>query len=237
MKELPVENLYRKIQDRRIETRILYCIQNGFYIPFLNVFLYLMTNNAFLSSAVALKLYSTNYYYWFGEHYDYMPKKLNWIKQFVRFTDSGHIASFIYVLYPDFLPIAYNIHFTITFGYWLGKLSFDSMDKDVIFLPELHSPFQKLWSAMNHSVPLLLLTHKLIIKDVCYHYFTWEDLKWSYYWLYVWFFCVYLTWRIATGDCVYRVLAYETPMKKKLVFIFLINGILFLGNTTGYLLC
>jgi hypothetical protein len=77
----------------------------------------------------------------------------------------------------------------------------------------------------------------LILKDVCYDYFTWEDLKWSYYWLYIWFFCVYFTWRFATGDCVYRILAYETPMKKKLVFIFMINGILFLGNTTGYLLC
>jgi len=222
--------------SRPIENIILYYIQNGFYIPFIHLLLYFVTNNMFLSTAIALKLYPANYYYWFEEHYHYMPRKLNWIKQFVRFTDSGHIASFIYLIYPHFFPIAYNVHFTITVGYWLGKLSMYHADKDIIFLPELNNTFQTLWSGMIHSIPLSLFIYHLVNKNECYNYFTWEDLKWSYCWLYIWFFCIYLSWRLATGDCVYYILDNDVPMKKKVLAIVFINGIMCIGNMSGYLL-
>jgi hypothetical protein len=212
------------------------CIKNGYYIPTIHASLYYMTGDAFVSTSLAMKLYPANYFYWFGEYYDFrIPKKYNWVKQFVRFTDTGYMASYIYILYPDFLPVTYNVHFLITFGYWFGKQTC-KMDMDLYPISGLNKNFVIAWSDVNHGIHWVLLTYKIISSDMCSEHFTLEHLKWSYYWLYAWFFAIYLPWRIMTGDCVYEIFASDTPWSKKIAFVGIMHLLIALGNTTGYLL-
>lgn len=212
------------------------CIKNGYYIPPIHAALYYITGDAFVSTSLAMKIYPANYFYWFGEYYDFrIPKSYNWAKQFVRFTDTGYLASYIYILYPDFLPVAYNVHFLITFGYWIGKLTC-RMDMDLKPIEGLNKNFEKAWSDLNHGIHLILLTDKIISSDMCSEHFTLEHLKWSYYWMYTWFFTIYLPWRLTTGDCVYGIFSSDTPWSKKIAFVAIMNGLLALGNAIGYLL-
>lgn len=211
-------------------------LKNGYYIPVIHVGLYYVTGDAFVSTSVAMKIYPANYFYWFGEYYDFrIPKRYNWVKQFVRFTDTGYLASYIYIIYPEFFPIAYNVQYIITFGYWIGKI-ICGLEMAFKPLPGLNKQFEIAWSNINHGIHLLLLTYKMLTDDVCYDHFTMQHLKWSYYWMYIWFFAIYLPWRITTGDCVYGIFSSDTPISKKIIFVCLMHGLIALGNTTGYLL-
>lgn len=211
-------------------------MKNGYYIPAVHVAFYYITGDAVVSTTAAMKMYPANYFYWFGEYYDFrIPKSYNWVKQFVRFTDTGYLASVIYIVNPDFLPIAFNVHFLITFGYWIGKQTC-KMDMDLKPLPGLNKVFEIAWSDVNHGIHLMFLTYRIITSDICTEHFTLEHLKWSYYWMYTWFFAIYLPWRITTGDCVYGIFSSDTPISKKIIFVGMMHGLIALGNTTGYLL-
>ena len=230
-------NAYYTIVEISSSEPVQNCIKNGYYIPAVHAAFYYITGDAVVSTTAAMKMYPANYYYWFGEYYDFrIPKSYNWIKQFVRFTDTGYLASFIYIVYPDFFPINYNIQYVITFGYWIGKMSELSPHIDLVDDPELNRTFELSWSNVNHGIHLVLLTYRMVTEDVCYDHFTIQHLKWSYYWVYIWFFTIYLPWRIITGDCVYGVLSSDTPISKKIGFIILMHVIVAIGNTTGYLL-
>jgi hypothetical protein len=212
-------------------------IKNGLYIPFLYIGLYFATQDLFLSTTVALKSYTTNYFYWFGSRYHYLAPQYNWIKQFTRFTDTGCIASTIYYISPRFLPLAFNVHFVITFGYWIGKAFFSMQDSDMIIDPILIQGVDKVFSMLNHSLPLMMLIYKVSNSDhECSSLFTQHDIQMTYYWVYTWFLCIYIPWRIYTHDCVYNVLEYKTPNEKKIGFIALIHVLVLIGNATGYLL-
>ena len=89
-------------------------IKNGCYVPIVYIGLWYLTNDFYLSTMIALKLHTMNYYFWFEHHYNFLPSPYNFLKQFVRFTDSGVIASFIYYFYPAFFPIAHNVQFLVT---------------------------------------------------------------------------------------------------------------------------
>lgn len=229
--------LYDKVLDISRYEKVRTCIKNGYYIPVVHVAFYYITGDAVISTTAAMKLYPANYYYWFGEHYDFqIPKSYNWVKQFVRFTDTGYLASFIYIINPDFFPITYNIQYIITFGYWIGKLNY-TMDMDLKPIEGLNKNFEIAWSNVNHGIHLALLTYRMVSADICYYdHFTLEHLKWSYYWMYTWFFVIYLPWRITTGDCVYGIFSSDTPWSKKIIFVCLMHVIIALGNATGYLL-
>ena len=215
-------------------------IRNGLYIPFLHIFMYYITNNVFLSTIIALKMYPANYFFWFSHHYYYknIPKQLYFVKQFVRFTDSGHIASFIYFLSPSFYPVAYNIHFVITVGYWTGRIILKLEDKDDIFTPENITLFENMWSYSIHILPLLLLVRELWIEpSICKkEVFILKDLYYSYLWLFTWFFCIYIPWRLITNDYLYTVFAPKTDIKTQLFFSFFIIFLIFIANSSGSIL-
>jgi hypothetical protein len=212
-------------------------IKNGLHIPFFYAFLYLLTQDFFLSTTLALKSYTVNYFYWFGSRYTYLSPQYNWLKQFVRFTDTGCIASTIYYIYPQFLPVAFNVHFVITFGYWIGKIFFSMQDSDSISHPILIQGVDKLFSTLNHSLPLMMFIYKLRNSQYeCSSLFLWQDIQMTYYWVYTWFLCIYIPWRIYTHDCVYNILENNTPMQQKMGFIGFIHLLVFIGNVTGYLL-
>jgi hypothetical protein len=211
-------------------------LQNGYYIPFLHAGLYIITNDIYLSSIIALKIYPLNYFYWFSDQYSYLPnKRYNWIKQFIRFTDTGHLVSFLYYFYPQILPIAFNVHFIITFGYWGGRIAFKMKDSDQLQIPTFDHNFEEMWVALVHGLPIVLLSNRILHHDICIVYSI-EDLKFSYLWLYSWFIGIYLPWRIYTKDYVYNVLLDFTDYKKMGVFILFIHIIILLGHMTGLLL-
>jgi hypothetical protein len=208
-------------------------LQNGYYIPFLHAGLYIITNDIYLSSIITLKTYSANYFYWFSNHYSYLPnRQYNWVKQFIRFTDTGHIASFLYYFYPQTLPIAFNIHFVITFGYWGGRVAFKMKDSDQLQLTTIDHRFEEMWTSMVHGVPIVLLSNRILHQDVCMLYSD-EYLRISYIWLYIWFFGIYLPWRYYTGDYVYNVISDFTDYKKIISFGLFIHMIIFLGHMIG----
>jgi hypothetical protein len=229
-------NAYYTIVEISSNQSVQSYIKNGYYIPAIHAALYYVTGDAVISTTVAMKLYPANYFYWFGEYYDFrIPKKYNWIKQFVRFTDTGYLASYIYIVYPEFFPITYNIQYTLTLGFWIGKLIF-KMDIYLNPIPGLNKNFETAWSNVNHGIHLALLTYRMLTDDVCHDHFTIQDLTWTYYWMYTWFFVIYMPWRLITGDCVYGVFSSDTPWSKKIIFVCLMHGIIALGNATGYLL-
>jgi len=213
---------------------IKYAVKNGYYIPILHAGIYMITNDHFLSTIIALKAYPANYFYWFCGYYSYLPKH-NWVKQFIRFTDSGHIVSFLYYFYPQYLPLAFNVHYVITFGYWGGRIALKMSDADKLIIPEIDPVFEETWSGMIHSVPLILLTQRILNQTECVP-FDYDSLKLTYGWNYFWLFAIYIPWRLYTGDCVYDILSHKSSWKKIAVFFAFIHFLVLTGNFTGYLM-
>ena len=224
MIELPAEYVYK-------------LVSNGFYIPFFYAFMYAATGNFFLSTIVALKLFPANYYYWFEHHYSYMPSPYNALKQFVRFTDTGHIVSFLYYFDRRWLPIAFNTHFVITVGYWAGKALFAVRDPDDIARADIVPWFSRGWSYLNHSVPLALFVYEIVGSgDRCIGLFTWDSLYASYVWFYAWAICIYFPWRLVTGDIVYSILSIDTPLTAICAFGSMIHLLYLAAHGLGFIL-
>jgi hypothetical protein len=211
--------------------------KNGFYIPIVSVLLYQASGDLFLSSIIGLKLFPANFFYWFYEKFTYFPepyKRLNQFKQFVRLTDSGHIVSFVYYFYPQFFPIAFNLHFIITLGYWYSVIVLKMSDTTEFIDGEYVVWFNNLWAYAVHGIPLVLLIRELMVQDVCYHYFTVNDLYYSYAWVYSWLLFVYLPWRYFTKDPVYSILDTNGPFSIKIKIFTIMNVALFISNIVGY---
>lgn len=210
---------------------------NGLYIPFIFFTHYFLYRHFFLSIAISLKIYSSNYFFWFNDDYSYkgLPRRLNWIKQFVRFTDTGHIISFLYCTYPTILPIAFNTHFIITFAYWIGHFFFQMKDCDIIqnaiTIPFIDNTF----NIFNHLLPLILLTFELW-KHPELAIFDYTSLFYSYLWIVTWFCFIYIPWRSYTGDCVYNILHATVHYSKIFTFVMVISGLYIASNTCGYYL-
>jgi len=215
-------------------------IKNALYFPVIQFFIYNVSNDFFLSNIIIQKLYVSNYYYHFAYLYNYIPQKYVWMKQFIRFTDTGHIASFLYYFYPEFLPIAHNVHFVITFGYWISKLLFHMSDLDDIADKEYITWFGNLWTYGNHGLIYLLLLYQITTKQYYnassqYHnYFTYNDLLYTYMWLYMWFICIYLPWRYYTKDAVYSILSNKSSIKHKISIVIIMHLFIYIANTFGY---
>jgi len=219
---------------------LVHYIKNGVYIPFLQLALFYLTNDLFLSSIIAIKLYPANYYCVFYHHYKYrnLPKWVGILKQFVRFTDTGNIVSFLYFFYPEFFPLAFNIHFFITFGFWGCVLFLNMRDLDDRYHPEIMTKYATLWSIHNHIVPFALFVREFFIHpELCtYSLFSLNNLLHSYKWLYGWFIFIYLPWRIMTHDCVYSVLSYDTSIKTLVELLLFIHTLFIFSNINGFLL-
>jgi hypothetical protein len=209
-----------------------YFIKNGFYIPILHV-LSSKIIGLFLSSVICNQLYTVNYFYWFCNYFDFgIPKKLNSIKQFINFTYSGNLALYIYYFFPSFLPVCHNIHFIITFSYWVGRFLYKCEDTDQIHHPEVCNNYIKVWSYFTHIFPYLLCLQELKNNDVTFNYIT---MCYTCLWTYAWAILIYIPWRIATRDPVYTMLQTLTP-KILLEYLITIHVIIGGSNCVGYLI-
>ena len=208
---------------------MLYLIKNGFYIPLLHILSFKFIG-FFLSSVICNQLYTINYFYWFGDRLNFgIPKKLNVIKQFVNFTYSGNLALYIYYFFPSFLPVCHNIHFIITFSYWVGKIVYNCEDTDELYYPDVSNRFVKLWSYVRHILPYVLCLNEMKNKVVEFNYCT---LGSTYLWAYSWLILIYIPWRITTGDYVYTMLENLSP-KKLLEYLAAIHVIVGCSNLVG----
>jgi hypothetical protein len=232
------------------QTMLEIYIKNGFYIHFIHSFLYWATQNIYISSIIAIKLYSTNYFYWYGHHFTYLQNpRYNWIKQFVRFTDTGHFASILPLFFPSSLPVAHNIHFIIMAGYWIGKLAFNLKDADKLNLKDNYGWHTDICTYIHHSVPYLLIHHlysqesqssiqQTVGSLVCAHEYNYQTLQHTYLWLYSWLFFIYIPWRVYTGDTVYSILdTRQTPKKYIFGFVFFMHVLAFISNYVGRFAC
>lgn len=211
----------------------IYYFENGYYIPFVFLFLLIFTNDLFLSTIITLKLYQANYYFHFAYLYNHLPGNFVMLKQFVRFTDSGHLVSFLFYLFPRLASLAFNIHFVITFAYWIGVIFFSLKDTDDITSVALNKNYEYMWIVLNHSLPLILVVNEisgLDFKDELFHQ---NDLYFSLLWGWTWLVFIYLPWRLITEDCVYSVLAYEKPFIFKASFMIMTHLVMILANYVG----
>ena len=220
-----------------IQKNILYInlfLVNGLYIPFFFIIHYFYYQKLILTTFISLKLYSANYFYWYNHLYRYpnIPKQLNWVKQFIRFTDTGHLISFLYLWYPNILPIAFNTHFIITSMYWIGKLYFDMKDCDSVNDAFVIKPIEYLFCYCNHSIPLFIFLHEIIYQPE-YAIFNVNSLLYSYCWMISWLTFIYTPWRYLTEDPVYTILHINTSNKDKICFILLTGGMYLLSNMIG----
>ena len=201
------------LNKTQTQTQITKYIKNGFHIHLIHAALQHITNNTFLSATICIKLYSINYFYWYGDLYTYLPNpRHNWLKQFIRFTDTGHIASFGYYFFPKLIPLqlAHNVHFIIMVGYWVGKLIFDLKDADRIDSSSLSTDIIE-WHTdvctyIHHTVPYMLIVYELWSYPSIEIVNNNNTLIYTYGWIYSWFFWIYLPWRFYTGDTVYSIL-------------------------------
>lgn len=218
-------------------------IKNGLYIHFIQAFLYWATQNIYISSIIAIKLYSANYFYWYGHHFTYLQNsRYNWIKQFVRFTDTGHLASILPLFFPSSLPVAHNIHFIIMAGYWIGKLAFNLKDADKLNLKDNYEWHTDMCTYIHHSVPYLLIHHLFSqeshSRSNCDNEYNYNSLQHTYLWLYSWLFFIYIPWRLYTGDTVYSILdTKQTPKKYIFGFVFFMHVLAFMSNYVGRFAC
>lgn len=225
-----------------MQQNIYTILKNGYYIPLLFPLVYYYTNHLLLSTTITLKMFPANYMFWYSHKFNYgfADRRYNQIKQVVRFTDTGYLASILAIQSPAYLPFSFNIHFAITFGYWIAKGVLGLDDVDRTNGPTYDIVFEKFWGAIIHGIPLAILLQKILTTnylDQCPYYFSPRDLMVSYVWLWVWGVFVYIPWRIKTGDPVYSFMDWKTPVVVKIGGIVLIHALLVISNITGRYIC
>lgn len=222
-----------------MQQTIYIILKNGYYIPFLFPIIYYNTQNVLLSTTATLKMFPANYFHWYSHKFDYRfaDHRYNQLKQFVRFTDTGYLASILAIMSSAYIPNAFNIHFAITFGYWIAKGALGLDDVDNSNGHEYDVGFERFWAGLIHGLPLALLTYNLVFanawEDTCPYYFSPRDLIMSYAWLLTWFFGVYLPWRIRTGDPVYSFMDAKTTIVFKIAGFILMHALLGISNMVG----
>lgn len=128
------------------------------------------------------------------------------------------------------MPIAFNTHFVITFGYWISRIAFGMTDF-ITEDPEYSKAGEEFWASLVHGWPLLLLLGDLRNIDTCPYYGTRQDLVWSYAWILGWALFVYLPWRQRTGDPVYSIMSDKVPIAKRIAICGFMISLITVSNS------
>jgi hypothetical protein len=134
------------------------------------------------------------------------------------------------------LPLAHNVHFMITFAYWISKLFLGMEDLDDRNNDPIILSFERLMTALNHGLVYSIILYRMLIDDECNNNFTTKDFNYTCMWLYSWAIFIYTPWRYFTGDPVYSILANDKPVITILSAFVLMNSCAYLSNLVGYLL-
>ena len=204
--------------------------KNGLHIPILYFIFNFFLENDLFSYTLMMKIFSINYYYNYYKSFNKLTFIQSQIKPWVRFTDTGYIATLIYYFNPNFYPIAFNIHFTICIGYWCIMTFFGISDVDGIKGETFYYYYQKIMSYSLHLLPLIMLS-----KDLCIYQklFDEKSLLFSTLWTISWFFFVLIPWKIITKDSIYTIFNDNVANSKKLFVIIFMLSLVNLSNNIG----
>ena len=72
--------------------------------------------------------------------------------------------------------------------------------------------------------------HRLAIDQI----FDYHTLWITYQWIYIWFFMVYIPWRIYTGDVIYTIMDINNGIEKPMKFFYFLNILVGISNIFGY---
>ena len=134
------------------------------------------------------------------------------------------------------LPLAHNVHFIITFAYWIAKVFLGMKDQDDRNNDPTIVAFERLMTTSNHGLVYLIILYRMLTDAQCNSHFTTTYFKYTCMWLYSWCIFIYIPWRYFTGDPVYSILANDTPVKTLLSAIILMNSCAYISNLVGYLI-
>lgn len=206
---------------------------NGGFLPIVFLATLALSNNLFLACIITMKCYTSNYFFWFNDEYHFknLPRKFNWIKQFVRFTDTGNLASILVYFDSSWLQIAFVVHFIITIGYWYGKCWFQMKDLDSVKNPRINRSIESFFCTCNHGLPLCFLLYFAINSDNTTFNTWFKNCLGSFLWMYTWATCIYLPWRLFTKDPVYELFDWnKTPFTISLFFVSIVHVVAIIGN-------
>lgn len=204
--------------------------KNGIHIMLLCIFFSFYDPLA--AFYVFLKAHSAYYYIQFNHLYS-NPRLFVW-KHMIRLTDTGHIANALFYFDRSWLPVAHNVHFMISFGYYIAVFFFGMTDSDDIDNKEIIPAIHVFHSHVNHTMNLAILMYlNFHSQDNENGVFDNRTLFLSVMWTHAWLFFVYTPWKIMTSDPVYSVLSDSVPTAKKVLIILGFHLILYIGNEVG----
>ena len=207
-------------------------IKKGFYIPIISIFLYFMYSDIYISSLFFLKGYIVNYYYFYAQYYP--NPSMHKIIHFFRLTDSGHIASLLFILNKKYVSLAHNIHFVIDVGYYIAYLLFN-MKPSISYNNNI---LEKIHDSSVHSLFYIFIVHYIFNhknEEICN--FNNESLFYTYAWINGWFIFIFIPWVYCTNIYFYSVLEPSKPLYLRLGMIMFMNSLVYIGNETGKFLC
>lgn len=204
-------------------------IKNGLHIPFLFFVFNIFFHNSLISYTLMMKFFSINYYLNYRSSSSNLTFLQYQIKPWIRFTDTGYISTLIYYFYPHFFPIAFNIHFAITIGYWVIMFLFTISNVDIIHKDKFYY-FNKFMSYKLHILPLFLLSY-----DFCSNSYLFDNnsLFYSVLWSVSWFLFILLPWKYFTNDSIYSIFDDDVPFSKKSTVVLSILALIYISNTIG----
>lgn len=177
-------------------------IKNGIFVPYIYfIILNILNNNYLLSTAISIRLFTINYFYWFAE-WSFRGQ----LKQFVRFTDSQTVLCLLYYyLNKNKLieKITYNILLLVTFGFWIGKLSGIDETSTAILIkyPFFQTEINNLYHYINHGLLFLLFS---IDKPIFYG-FTIDAINKTLLFILFYLMLIYIPWYVITNDTIYNI--------------------------------
>lgn len=214
-----------------------YIYQNGHYIPFLYPIVYSFLQNHLLTSTILLKALAVNFFIHFGHLLSYAHIAPPPLKAFVRFTDSGYIATFLTYFQPKLFPIAFNVHMFITIAFFTVVLCFSDSDVDDIYDDAIDFQYTRIWSYTIHGLfTLFFLYHLVNPKNKTTYTFNNETYFQTLTWMIIWFCLIYIPWRLLTGDPVYAVLGDDSSTITKIGVVCLVFVIFYITNSIGRVL-
>ena len=205
-------------------------VMNGLHLPFLALFAVALGGEPLFIFILFMKLVPYNYYNCFHHFVD--DNDYFYLKHMVRLTDSGHVASMLFYFYPEYLPIAHNVHFIITFSYWGCKVLFNLEEENDDYAEEYKIRWIDTYYAfLNHTAPYVIMCYSLYLNpEFACSAFDDSTLYYTLMWLYTWFVAIYVPWVYFTGDYLYSVLNPLHPWYFKMLVVAFVHMVAYTSN-------
>jgi len=219
---------------------IIEIFQNGYYLAMIYPIVLEQTNSHILAWTFTYKALSINYYAHFGHIHENRKGILQFLKPFVRFTDTQFILAILYHIYPTyFFHITHNVLFSITLGYWGNRTIFNMKDTDSILAKngihpdslKINHTFFDLLSHLNHIIPYYLTIVNMSSHN--YEQFNNTHILTTFFVIYTWFILIWIPWFSTTGDPVYSVIDFRNSLSTPIYTFIFMHIVIYSSNLFG----